>query len=116
MSNSSTITEEPLTGHDYASFRSPLPHPGEHLREDYLPDYDLTAEALATAMGLSSPAVLQALLAEEQDMTPELALRLSRVFQTTPDIWLALQKSHDLSKTAIAMRDELARIRPLAAA
>ena len=53
MSNSSTTTRVPETGHDYASFVSPLPHPGALLREDYLPDYGLTAETLALAMEVS---------------------------------------------------------------
>ena len=32
---------------DYTTFEAPLAHPGEHLREDYLPAYKLTAGALA---------------------------------------------------------------------
>ena len=36
---------------DYAAFASPLPHPGGLLREDYLPQFGLTAGALARAMG-----------------------------------------------------------------
>ena len=41
-----------MTAHDYTTFAAPLAHPGEHLREDFLPDYDLTPGALARAMGL----------------------------------------------------------------
>ena len=29
--------------HDYTRFAAPAPHPGEHLREDYMPAYGLTA-------------------------------------------------------------------------
>ncbi len=36
---------------DYTTFEAPLAHPGEHLREDYLPAYKLTAGALARHMG-----------------------------------------------------------------
>jgi hypothetical protein len=41
-----------MTVRDYTTFETPLPHPGEHLREDYLPAFNLSAGALAKAMGL----------------------------------------------------------------
>ena len=66
-------------------------------------------------MGLPDVGVVEAILAEQQDITPELALRLSRVFQTTPELWLRLQGGHDLSKTAMARREELAQVQPLVA-
>jgi hypothetical protein len=50
-----------MTGHDYTAFETPLAHPGEHLREDYLPDYKLTAGALAKLMGLKDPYTHRAL-------------------------------------------------------
>jgi len=40
-----------MAARDCSKFQSPLPHPGEHLREDYLPDYGLAAGSLAKAMG-----------------------------------------------------------------
>lgn len=42
-----------MSDRDYSNFVSPLAHPGEHLREDFLPDYGLTPGALAKAMGLT---------------------------------------------------------------
>ncbi len=41
-----------MTTRNYSGFKSALPHPGEHLREDYLPEYGLSPGALAKAMGL----------------------------------------------------------------
>jgi addiction module HigA family antidote len=32
-------------------------HPGEMLREDYLPDYDLTVSSLAEALGVSRQSI-----------------------------------------------------------
>jgi len=46
-------------------------------------------------------------------MTSDTALRLARVFGTTAAFWMNLQTQHDLSKAAIAGRDELAMIEPL---
>ena len=98
---------------NYFDFASPLPHPGEHLREDYLPDYRLTPGALAKAMGLKDRTRIERLVRETQPVTPDTALRLAKVFGTSADFWMNLQAQHDLSAAAIAARDELKTIRPL---
>jgi len=105
-----------MTIRDYAAFREPLEHPGAHLREDFLPDYDLTAGALAKAMGLKDRTRIERLIRGAQPVTPDTALRLGRVFGTSPDFWMNLQNGHDLSKAAIAAREDLAAIQPLAVA
>lgn len=105
-----------MTVRDYTTFAEPLAHPGEHLREDFLPDFGLTAGALAKAMRLMERGRIERLVREKQAMTSDTALRLARVFGTTAEFWMNLQTQHDLSKAAIAGRDELAKIEPLRAA
>lgn len=102
-----------MTGHDYTMFEQPLAHPGEHLREDYLPSYGLTAGALAKHMGLKDRTRIERLIREQQPVTPDTALRLARVFGTTPEFWLNLQAQHDLSKVAIGQREALLAISAL---
>ena len=97
-------------------FERPLPHPGEHLREDFLPDYGLTPGALAKRMGLKDRTRIERLVRERQPVTADTALRLARVFGTTPEFWMNLQAQHDLSRMAIEEEDSLAAIDPLAAA
>ncbi len=100
--------------HFYTEFAAPAPHPGEHLREDYLPAYKLTPGALARAMGLGSARQrVERLVREQQDITADTALRLGRVFGTTPDFWLNLQATHDLSKAALANREAIEAIQTL---
>jgi len=99
--------------HDYSNFSTPAPHPGEHLREDFLPGYKLTPGALARAMGLKDRTRIERLVRETQSVTADTALRLGRVFNTSPEFWINLQNAHDLSKAAIDNREELAAIRPL---
>jgi addiction module HigA family antidote len=106
----------PKSSHDYTTFAEPLAHPGAHLREDFLPDYGLTPGALARAMGLKDRTRIERLVREQQPVTSDTALRLARVFGTTAEFWMNLQTQHDLSKAAIAARDELAKIEPLRAA
>jgi len=102
-----------MPAYDYAEFAAPLPHPGEHLREDFLPEYGLTAGALARAMGLKDRTRIERLVREQQPVTADTALRLGRVFGTTAQFWINLQTAHDLSRAALASRDELAAIEPL---
>lgn len=102
-----------MRAYDFAEFVSPLPHPGEHLREEYLPDFGLTPGKLAKAMGLKDRTRVERLVREAQPVTPDTALRLAKVFGTTAEFWMGLQASHDLSKAAIAAREDLAAIEPL---
>jgi addiction module HigA family antidote len=104
-----------MTVRDYNSLTSPLPHPGEHLREDYLPQYGLTAGALAKAMGLKDRTRVERLIRERQPITADTALRLAKVFDTSADLWINLQTAHDLSKAALANRETLAKIEAIAA-
>jgi antitoxin HigA-1 len=105
-----------MTLRDYSKFLSPLPHPGEHLREDYLPDYGLSAGSLAKAMGLRDRTRIERLVRETQPITPDTALRLAKVFSTSADFWMNLQAQHDLSAAAIKSRKVLKAIKPLEAA
>ena len=102
-----------MTIRNYEGFSSPLPHPGEILRDDYLPGYGLTVGALAKAMRLKDVALIERLVREAQPVTADTALRLGKVFGTSPDFWMNLQAQHDLSAAAILARSELKAIAPL---
>lgn len=90
-------------------------HPGEMLREDYLPDYGLTVAGLADALGVSRQTVNE-LLRERRALSPEMALRLSRLFGNTPEFWLNAQRAVDLWDAAQAIKADVERIKPLNAA
>lgn len=90
-------------------------HPGEMLREDFLPDYDLTVSGLAEAIGVSRQSVNE-LLRERRAVSPEMALRLSRLFGNSPEFWLNAQRAVDLWEAGKAIREDVQRIRPLSAA
>lgn len=90
-------------------------HPGEMLREDFLPDYDLTATGLADSLGVSRQSVNE-LLRERRSVSPLMALRLGRLFGNSPEFWLNAQQAVDLWKAAQKAKDELKRIKPMDAA
>jgi len=87
-------------------------HPGEMLREDFLPDYGLSVAGLAEAIGVSRQSVNE-LLRGRRAVSPEMALRLARLFSNTPEFWLNAQRAVDLWDAAEAITAEVARIRPL---
>ncbi len=86
------------------------PHPGEFIREVYLEPFDISARQLASNLGVS-PSTLSRLLKESSGISPEMALRLSRVLGRSPESWLAMQAMYDLwvARNTINLDD----IRPL---
>lgn len=90
-------------------------HPGEMLREDFLPDYGLTVSSLADAIGVSRQSINE-LLRERRAVSPEMALRLARLFGNSPDFWLNAHRAVDLWEAARSLRKDVARIKPLDAA
>ena len=87
-------------------------HPGEMIREDFLPDYDLTVSSLAQALGVSRQSINE-WLRERRAVSPEMALRLGRLFGNSPEFWLNAQRALDLWRAAETLKQEVARIRPL---
>jgi addiction module HigA family antidote len=85
------------------------------LREDFLPDYRLTVSALAEALGVSRQSINE-LLRERRSISPEMALRLGRLFGNSPEFWLDAQRTVDLWDAAEAIKKDVARIKPLNAA
>ena len=90
-------------------------HPGAMLREDFLADYGLTVAGLSEAIGVSRQSVNE-LLRERRAISPEMALRLSRLFGNSAEFWLNAQRAVDLWDAALAMKKEVQRIKPLGAA
>jgi antitoxin HigA-1 len=92
-------------------------HPGEILREEFMLPLRLSANALARDLHVP-PNRITAIIAEENPraVTPDTALRLSRYFGTSPEFWLNLQATYDLSKARaeIAARIDT-EVRPRAA-
>jgi len=90
-------------------------HPGEMLREDFMPDYSLTISSLAKKLGVSRQTINE-LLRERRSISPAMALRLSRLFGNTPQFWLNAQLAVDLWKANRQYNKTLGRIQRLNAA
>ena len=89
-------------------------HPGEMLREDFLPDYGLTPTSLATALDVSRQTVNE-LVRERRAISPIMALKLARLFGNSPDFWMKAQHTRDLWESEQQYQEELAQIEPISA-
>jgi addiction module HigA family antidote len=89
-------------------------HPGEFLREDVLPSLGLPKTEIAKRLGISR-AMLYAILGETAPISPATALRLGRLFGTSAESWLNMQRDYDLRTLEPTMKKELAHIEPVAA-
>src|SRR6266498_5346603 len=85
------------------------------VREDFLPDYGLSVSSFAKALGVSRQTVNE-LLRERRSVSPEMALRLSRLFGNSPEFWLNAQRAVDLWEAARTIGRKIERISPLNAA
>lgn len=85
------------------------------LREDFVPDYGLTVSGLAEALGVSRQSVNE-LLRCRRALSPEMALRLGRLFGNSPEFWLNAQRAVDLWDATQAIKKDITRIKPLRSA
>ena len=87
------------------------PHPGEIIKEFCIEPLNLTVTEAAEALGVTRK-TFSTLLNGRSGISPEMALRLSKVFGRTPEGWLKLQVQYDLWKTRqIVKIDSLRRIK-----
>jgi addiction module HigA family antidote len=69
------------------------PHPGELLREQM---GDITVTELAAHLGVS-----------RITLSPEMSLKLSEAFGTSPDLWMKLQLQYDFWKASQKKRKKV---------
>ena len=86
--------------------------PGEMLKEDFLPDYGLTATTLARALGVSSKSVND-ILNQRRGLSLGMALRLARLFGNTPEFWLNAQRAVEVWKARPKYHRPLEKIQPI---
>lgn len=81
-------------------------HPGEILREDFLAELGMSANALSKALKVPAPRIND-IVRERRGVTADAALRLARYFNTTPQFWLNLQATYELRRAEIAVGQQI---------
>ena len=87
-------------------------HPGEVLREEFLLPLGLSPGAVAKACGIPRTRI-ELLSNEETGVTADTALRLSKLFGTSPELWLNLQNDYDVQIAKRQIGKDLAKIGPI---
>jgi len=90
-------------------------HPGEILREEFLKPLGMSAYELAKRLRVPVPRVNDIVL-ERRGISADTAVRLSRFFGTTDQFWLNLQSAYEISRVKAEHADDIALIKPRAAA
>ena len=73
------------------------PHPGELVRYDCLKPLGLSVTDAAKALNVTRQA-LNNLVNKKSAISPEMAVRLSKVFNGSPEFWMRLQLNYDLAQ------------------
>lgn len=79
--------------------------PGEMLKEEFLAEYGLSQNQLATAIGIS-PNRIAEIVRNRRRITADTALRLSLYFGNSPEFWMNLQTHYDLKIARRTLKPE----------
>ncbi len=75
-------------------------HPGGFVKSEIVEAMGLSVTKAAKALGVTRPA-LSALLNERASLSPEMALRIEKVFGVSMDTLLRMQTSYDIARTRL---------------
>jgi addiction module HigA family antidote len=73
------------------------PHPGRLVRQECIEPLGLTVTDAAERLGVTRQA-LNNLVNERAGISPEMSIRLSKAFGSSPDVWLGMQMEYDLAE------------------
>jgi len=91
------MSKSSITTKGIASPNRVTTHPGEVLSEEFLKPLGMSANALAIALRVPATRI-GAIVKCERSVTADSALRLARFFGTSPEFWMNMQATHDLTK------------------
>lgn len=86
-------------------------HPGEVLKRDFLEPLGMTQSQLAKEIHTTFRTINE-IVNEKRNISPEMAVRLSRYFETSAELWLNLQSQYDLYIVTEKRGDSLKDIKP----
>lgn len=89
--------------------KRPPVHPGQILREDFLPAIGLSVSEAAKRLGVPRQQ-LHRVLACTHPITIEMALRIGKFAGNGPGLWLRMQQAYDLWYMGESMKEELSKI------
>lgn len=95
-----------------AERKIPPVHPGKLLRTEFMEPMGLSQNELARRLNVD-PRRVNGIVNEKRAITADTALRLSKLFGTTPGFWMNLQKRYELDVAEDKLHDALRDVHPL---
>jgi addiction module HigA family antidote len=92
----------------------PPVHPGEILLEEFIKPYGITPAELSQKIDISLEQI-SAVINGKSGMSTDMALRLSRLFGTSPELWLLGQMKWDIWHFWHGEQANLEKIKPIVA-
>jgi len=86
-------------------------HPGQILREDFLDELSLSQTELASALGTTFRTINE-IINEKRSISTEMAIKLSKFFGTSIELWLNLQNQYDVYKIYNKKKEVIGKVRP----
>src|SRR5438132_6892950 len=88
-------------------------HPGDVLREDFMKPLGLSAYAVAKAIG-ATPIAISQICRRRRGVSAEMALKLGRLFNVSPELWMGIQADYDLEVARLHSEKRIERsVHPL---
>lgn len=86
------------------------PHPGELLKKLYIEPLNITVGKVAEGLSVTRP-MLSRIINGHAGVSPDMALRLAKAFDTTPEFWINAQSNYDLDQAkACAQKIKIKRL------
>jgi antitoxin HigA-1 len=83
-------------------------HPGDVLREDFMKPMGLSAYAVAKAIG-ATPIAISLICRRKRGVSAEMALKLGRLFNVSPELWIGIQADYDLEVARLRCEKRIVR-------
>jgi addiction module HigA family antidote len=87
-------------------------HPGKILKKKFLEENEVSAYRLSMEIGISQMTISR-IVRGERGITPEMAVRLAKFLNTTPQFWLEMQNEYDIEVAKYELKEELKNIKKL---
>lgn len=86
-------------------------HPGQILKKDFLDELLITQTDLATELGTTFRTINE-IINEKRNISTEIAIKLSKYFGTSTELWLNLQNQFDIYRVYNKRKELIDRVRP----
>ncbi|MFA8451863.1 MAG: HigA family addiction module antitoxin [Bacteroidales bacterium] len=87
-------------------------HPGDILKEEFLEELQISQTELAKQLGTTFRTINE-IINEKRSVSPEMAIKLSKFFGTSVELWLNLQNQYDIYKVYQKRKSFIDKVKPL---